>query len=403
MHRVIGENDLYFLTFGRRQEAFRATVSLEGEGRVERWDAHTGAVEALLAKARGGRTEFSVDLPARGAILVALDKARRPARLAARVRPRAQALGGAWQVTRLDPNVLLLDQAAVRFGDSPWSDPMGIFGSGAGLAAMPNVEDTIMLAHESYKIWPDWPVSLRFAFRADLSNAEQVAAWLVTEDPTALDNWRVNGLPAVLRKGEWWLDRQFAKYEVTGALRSGRNTIECQVHWRRPVVPGTMIFTPDGTELDNCYLIGDFHVERKGKNAFALAPAVPLPADPAADLAAAGLPFYIGRLRYDKTLRLAEARRGVRHILRFPRPWGDGLRVSVNGKAARDLWCEPWEADVTRLLRPGENRISVDLFSNLGNVLGLLHHVPPWSDIAHRKDGYLLRKVGLGGAPELVS
>ena len=280
---------------------------------------------------------------------------------------------------------------------------MGIFGSGSGICAVPNVEDTIALAYDLYKIWPTWPVSLRFEFGAALPHAEQVTAWLITENAAAMSDWQANGRPAPLRKGEWWLDRQFAKFDVTGLLQSGRNQLECQVHWRRPVVPGTMIFTPDGTELDNCYLVGDFDVVPKGRNAFALAPAGKLPTDPAANLVTAGLPFYAGRVRYEKTLKLPEIAKGARYVLRFPRPSGEGLRLLVNGKPVRDLWCDPWEADVTRFLHAGENQIAAELFSNVGNLLGLTHHTPPWSDIAHRQDGYRLRPLGLGGVPELIS
>jgi len=255
MHRSCGDTDLYFLTFGRKQQAFCAAVSLEGEGRVEVWDAHTGTVRPLPAEAREGRTEFTMDLSARGSVLVALDRTRRPARAAATVTPRVRTLGGAWKVTRLDSNVLLLDQAALRFWEAPWSCPMGVFGSGSGLCTVPNAEDTIALALERNMVRSEWPIYLRFEFGADLPQPHQVAAWLVTEDGLAMANW---------------------------------------------------------------------------------------------------------------------------------------------------LWCEPWEVDVTRLLQPGANRIAVELSSNLGNVLGLTHHIPPWSDVAHRKDGYLLKKLGLGGTPELL-
>ncbi len=402
MHRVLGDRDLYFLTFGRRCRSLRATVSLEGEGCIETWDAHTGAITGLPAEVQEGRTICAVDIPARGSVLLCLDRTRRPTRSRTRSEPRQQPLEGPWRVTRLDPNVLRLDRAAVRFGDSPWSPPMGLFGSGSGLAAMPNVEDTVRLAHEVYRLWPTWPISLRFEFDADLPQPERVRAWLVTEDAAALDNWRLNGrVPAPYHR-EWWLDRQFARFEFTGALRSGRNVLECRAHWRPPVVPGTTIFTVDGTELDNCYLIGDFHVVRQDRESFFLTSASPLPPDPALDLGRVGLPFYAGRLRYETSFQLPRKVRGMRYRLRLPRPWGEGLRVSVNGKRVRELWCEPWEADLTRLVRPGSNRLSVDLYTNVGNLLGMLHHVAPWSDIAHRHEEYLLRPVGLGGRPELL-
>jgi hypothetical protein len=133
-----------------------------------------------------------------------------------------------------------------------------------------------------------------------------------------------------------------------------------------------------------------------------LVPATPLPGDPKADLTRHGLPFYVGTVRYEYDLELTAEQASRRLTLAFARPGGEGLRLTVNGQAVRDLWCEPFTADCTAALHAGRNRIQVDLFTTLGNLLGYLHHKSPWVDPAHAYDRFFLRPLGLCGVPALV-
>ena len=73
-------------------------------------------------------------------------------------------MNGPWRVSRLQPNVLVLDKTRLKFYESPWTEPMGIIGGGPGLSSLPNAQDTIEMAFEKNYIWPDWPVLMRFDF-----------------------------------------------------------------------------------------------------------------------------------------------------------------------------------------------------------------------------------------------
>lgn len=400
-HRVDGPYDLYFLTFGRREKPFRAHISLEGEGALERLDAADGTIRALPGRSENGRTILELDIPARGSCLISMDR-RRPVRKAASLACKVQVkpLAGPWKVARLDSNVLLIDRCRVKCFQSPWSAPMGIAGGG-GLVSLPNAHDLLEMSFDNNYLRPSWPVYLRFEFQADLPKGAQVPCALVIEDPKTMTEFKANGRAVAVSKTDWWLDRQFRRVDLRGTVGAGLNRIDCRVNWVRPIVPGTLQFTPDGTELESVYLIGDFNITWAGAATRLVAPK-PLPSDPSTDLARHGLPFYAGTIRYEKELILPEISRGHRYILKFPRPGGEGTRLWVNGRRVRDLWCEPFEADCTAWLRRGMNRIRADLFANLGNLLGYLHHKAPWSDPAHFKSAYLLRPVGLGGCPELV-
>ncbi|MHB9023009.1 MAG: glycosyl hydrolase [Armatimonadota bacterium] len=395
-HRQIGERSLYFLTFGLAKKAFSATIELAGEGRVECWDAETGQVTEIFASVKNGRTICEATIPAGGSLLLILDRNTRPsASRAADVRPVNEPLAGPWTIERLQPNTLLLEQARVKFYESPWTFPMSIAGGGPGPLMLPNANDLIRQAIEDGHMRPDWPIRMRFDI--PVAGGALHGARFVVEDPTAMFDLQVDG--RLLAADGWWLDRQFAAYAVD-ELAPGQHAVECQTRWSLPKIPGTMRFLMDGVELENCYLVGDFNVVKRGKG-WVVTPPSALPIDPKADLAKAGLPFYTGTLRYTTKLTLPSVAAGKRYLLRFARPHGEGIRLSVNGKAVRDLWCAPFTADCTDYLRPGENVICADLVTSLGNLLAPTHHKRPWMDAGHAYEKAFLSPVGLGGVPVL--
>ncbi|MBU4212198.1 MAG: hypothetical protein L6437_10225 [Kiritimatiellae bacterium] len=401
-HRCVGEKDIYFLTFGGIKKACTAFVSLEGEGAVETWDAIQGTIHELPAQNKKGRTLFELQVPARGSQLIVLNRNRKPQTGLSSVARESvrEPLGGPWKLSRLNPNSMIIERCRVRFGQSPWSEPMGIAGGG-GIVAMPNAHDLLEQAFEKNYIWPTWPVHLRFEFKARLIDGVPPNIRLVIENSAAMTDFYCNGQPVSVTTTDWWLDRQFRTMDLKGLVVNGRNKIDCLVKWVKPIISNTLRFTPDGVELENVYLIGDFHVTCKGL-ATGIIPDALLPDDPGVNLTKRGLPFYAGTIRYEKDWTVPDIQPGRKYCLRFPCPNGDGIKLSVNGNFVRHLWCEPFEADCTAFLKPGVNRIQADIFSTLNNAVGMLHHKAPWSDSAHALAQYILRPLGMNGVPEMI-
>jgi hypothetical protein len=84
-----------------------------------------------------------------------------------------------------------------------------------------------------------------------------------------------------------------------------------------------------------------------------------------------GHPFYAHGVVYAQTFNVAAA--GARHVVSLPSWRGSVARVDVNGARAGYIAAPPWECDVTRQLKPGENRIEVLVFGTLKNTLGPHH------------------------------
>ena len=403
MHRTCGERELFFLTFGTHDQAFQATVELEGEGRVELWDAETGAQTALPAVTAQGRTTVSLEIPACASRLLVLDRGQ-PAGtvVACRTVREATPLVGPWTVTRLDPNVYVLDKAELKLDQSPWSAPMRITGTAlSACTSVPNISDSIAACIANGVQPRDVKTWVRFRFHLNGERAAAAPSWLVLDGEREFSDIRVNGQAVAMDHDAWWLDRGFRKVALQGALQPGANEIQCRLHWVKPFEDGTTRTMPDGTEPDTCFLLGEFSVDWDGHSGMSLAEARQLPADPAADLTRDGLAFYAGRVRYETTLRIAAFDPARRYVLRLAKPHGEGVRLSINGAFVKDLWGLPFEADCTTFLRPGDNGIQIDLFSTLGNTLGHFHHQAPWLDPGHGSDRFFLQPFGLGGNPGL--
>jgi hypothetical protein len=72
--------------------------------------------------------------------------------------------------------------------------------------------------------------------------------------------------------------------------------------------------------------------------------------------------------------RVAGGRQGMRAD--FQGPIGDAAVVFVNGHRAGALWCPPYRVDVTGLLQPGSNTISIQVANRAVNFMSDLTHHP---------------------------
>lgn len=84
-----------------------------------------------------------------------------------------------------------------------------------------------------------------------------------------------------------------------------------------------------------------------------------------------GLPFYSEGVAYRQTFKVADRKGSYR--LALPRWNGSVARVSVNGRDAGWITAPPYECDVTRHLRRGENEVEVTVIGTLRNTLGPHH------------------------------
>ncbi len=168
-----------------------------------------------------------------------------------------------------------------------------------------------------------------------------------------------NGQAVKPTPGAWWLDKAFGRIPLASVARVGENVVTLKAR------PFTMVH-----ELESAYLRGDF-VLRPVEKGFVIAPDQPLRLASGLGWNEQGHPFYSAGVAYRQKFEAGKP--AGRYFVGLPRWYGSVARVTVNGKPAGYISAPPWECEITKALRRGDNTIEVVVIGTLKNTLGPHH------------------------------
>ncbi|MEW6359891.1 MAG: glycosyl hydrolase [Planctomycetota bacterium] len=398
-HRIHGRQHIYFLSSKSRDKTYAARVVLPIQGEVTEWNMITGAANALPARAHGGGMALDLCFAPVGSYAFTVDTAKPiiPVSSAAYSEVGAARIGGDWAFERLHPNSFTLDTCRFRVDGGEWSAVLPIWKARrhvwneSGLKEHAGVQPWAIFA-KGIRPKP-MAVEIETAFESEVEGKK---VGLVMELP---DRWRltVNDVPVPTATSERHWDKQFGRIDISANVKKGRNTIR---------IACTYGFD---THIEDLYLVGDFGVKKISGTQYVLTDEPAKLTD--GDWGAQGYPFYAGSMRYKTTAQVSKSS-GDKFTLRLKDPKGSLFVVHVNGKA-RPVYCQPWEVDVTDLLKDGANAIAIDVIGTLRNTFGPLHHklgddlgwVGPAQFVDEKNwvDDYQLVPYGLLGGAGLVA
>jgi hypothetical protein len=214
------------------------------------------------------------------------------------------------------------------------------------------------------------PVWYRISFQAD--SVPPLVSLIV--DGFAGSEWSlfVNGGRVTAAPVRSRVDGQMKAVDITPHLHKGENLIALRL----------VVTTPTDGLLDLLKLTGDFSLAPQGDGTYRMsAPCMSLEPRPWTEQ---GYPHFSGRAVYRKRFTLPESFQGQRVFVE-PEMQDDVLEVRVNGQSAGVRLWEPYQAEITGLLKPGENTLELRVANTLVNLLERVE-----------------RPSGLAGAPRLV-
>ncbi|HMO26504.1 MAG TPA: hypothetical protein PKB10_09555, partial [Tepidisphaeraceae bacterium] len=289
-------------------------------------------------------------------------------------------------ITLHEPNVLLLDYAEWRVGDGAWQPEMEM------LRLDNAVRRSLDLPPRGGRIPQPWTdpgdppiltdVQLRFRFR----NESPINTPKLAIESTKNLLIRLDGRPVRPRVDGWWVDESIHTIPLR-SLSPGEHELVLTILFSRK------------TDLEWCYLLGDFGVRLAGRHATLT---VPLRTLAWGDWTTQGLPFYAGNVTYHATLPPGDAGRVI-----FPKFRNPLLSVQIDRKPASRIAFAPFAVPIDASNQ--ERRFDITAFGNRANAFGCVHHsneaitwVGPgaWRSTGTEwQDSYVLKRMGVLAAP----
>jgi len=359
--RQLADGELLFLVNTSAQQASAGTIVSSAKS-IERWNPESGKTSPYAFAPRAGGVSAEFALPPAGSLLLLL--ATRPGASAPPVAgAKTIVASGGPEIRRAEPNVLTLDFVDVTAGGQTrrnmycYDAAQFVFKQGG--EPRNRWESAVQFGDELLK--REFAANSGFAasYHFALEQAVPANLTLVVERPD-LYSISCNGKPVAAQPGAWWLDRAFGVIDLSRAAQIGANTVTIQA-----------ARLTNFHELEPAYLRGDFRLRATG-DGFVVVPDAPLTLGRWNEQ---GHPLYAAGVTYREKFNLP-AIDGT-FAVSAPKWYGSVARVRVNGVDAGPIGWAPWESDVTKHLRRGENIIELTVIGTLKNTLGPHHGNPP--------------------------
>ena len=380
----------------------KLTVNMPGKGQVQEWDAQTGEVFLADAEAVGDGVVIRTEMPGNGSRVFVVDpnsdKKLETRKKFTEIRSEKVELDK-WPILRDEPNAFPLDVAEYSVDGGEWQGPLEI------LKLDRAVRDAAGLRHRGGQMVQPWaqvtppeakvvPVSLRYKFDAEV--IPDGPCHLVIEEP---EKYRImlNGNELMADEDEgWWIDNSFRRIRVAPwLLNKGANELILETD-----------YAPTHG-LEALYLTGEFGFRWDSTRGVI----TELPKTLAlGNWVDQGFACYSSGISYVTEIQ-PKLEDGQRLFLELPAWEGVLVKVRLNGQLAGTIAWPPYEMDVTDALKPGSNRLEIEVMSSRRNLLGPLHlteKYPPWTGSAQFyttgdqwTDDYISVSYGLMEAPVL--
>lgn len=374
-------------------------IRLQGHWQVMHLETMTGTTHPLPSRIESDETVINWDFSAHGHLLLHLEtRPHQPSPNNGTEAPEQSEwlevarLSSPQPVTLSEPNVMLLDRAEYRLNDEPWqaiSEVLRVDNLLRKRLGFPLKMDALAQPWTvSTPPEPTHSVSLRFSIESQV-RVEDVQ--LALEDANSAELW-LDGIRLENTANGFWVDESIQTLPLP-VLEVGTHLLEI----RRPY--------DAMTNLEWCYLLGDFGVEVHGARARLTAPIRELHWG---DWTRQGLPFYAGNVTYHATLEQADHTLTV-EVAHFNTPL---MSVKLDGQPLGKIAFAPYRLELHNAVA-GTRHLEITAFGNRVNAFGAIHNADnntvwfgpdAWRSEDDRwSEEYQLKPMGVLVAPRLLT
>ncbi|MCC5929550.1 MAG: hypothetical protein JJU28_09920 [Cyclobacteriaceae bacterium] len=368
----LDDGEILFIANINDSLSFQSTLVAEGN-EVIYLDPMQGKIYSYPAKMQNGKLIFDIDLePVESALFFISRRAlsdlhEKPQKKNPLREKRMDKL----VIQREQPNTLTLDYADFEIADKKWK----------GLYLLHGVDSAFRM--HGFAHGNPWHRAVQYKQRIierdtfTTGTGYKVTFDIITEslNNEALSNvkaviergnlWavKINGKEVLPEAGEWWLDRDFEVFNIGPYMKNGNNRLEVAIN------PMSV-----HAELEPVYILGDFSLQNEEKG-WKLTPAAALKTG---DWTTQGMPMYSGEVSYSTTWQLsAEEKEKMDVCFVQLNDWqGILATVKVNDADAGIIGWPPYNIEINKYLKSGENSITITVFGSLKNMMGPHHDGP---------------------------
>ena len=373
--RILADGQVLFLANSSLSEQLNGSLKTNGKDALE-MNTLTGKVSGYQHKITQEDIYLSYSIPPAGSLLLFISDTKMseyPIPLKPQNFVTVQS-ATPLKVTRNEENVLMIDFCDTKIGNEITKDL-----------------NTYYAADKVYKYYGfrngnPWNTSVQFrkniidrdtfglttgfsaTYHFTIKGKFDISAIKAVVERTSLWTVTVNDIEVKPEDGQWWLDRSFGIFNIGSVIKTGDNTI-------------TLKASPMKihAEIEPVYILGSFSANpaEKGWNIEA-----PAKTYSAGSWKTQGMPFYSRGVTYSKEFNIDNS--DGKWEIALGNWYGTVAEVSVNGQQATVIAFPPYHSDITGLIKPGLNKIEVNVIGSLKNLLGPHHNNPkpgfvsPW-------------------------
>lgn len=369
----------------------RIRIRIRGEYHALLWDTMTGEIAPIASACRDGWTEIWRTVHMHDSLLLRLlpgAQHEAPAEAEQAVPAHRLQTPPLAELTLEEPNALLLDTARWRMDNGPLQGPMELLKLDNTCRELLGIPRRAKHVAQPYALAPDTPRHRLELIFSITSEVEGLPAQLALED-AASTRIVLNGEEVPSAVQGYYVDKAIERVALP-PLRQGENLLSLTAPFGRR------------TNLEWCYLLGDFGVRVNGS-------AATLTARPHqvgyGSIVHQGYPFYTGNFTYRFSVS-----GGGRLRIRVPKYRAALMAVSVDGVFAGRIICAPYTV-TTPPLPDGDHTVEIRCFGLRQNGFGQVHHEPGvyfyQNSNSWRSEGdlwldeYQLRPMGILKRPEI--
>jgi hypothetical protein len=365
--RKLADGQLVFLVNSSLSEEVNGTFKTTGSDAVE-LNTLTGEQQGYANQTDGNRVSIGFSLPPAGSLLLFIPMVSTggiPKPVQA-VKYTKMEQTSPLRVTRNEDNALMIDFCDLLLGNESSKD-IHVFTAADKIYKFHGFKNgnpwntsvqfkTNIVDRDTFGVRSGFTVAYHFTVMGKFDYSSIKA---VVERPQ-LWNVELNGREIKPEEGKWWLDRNFSVFNIGTLVKEGENTITLKVSPMKI-----------HAEVEPVYVLGNFSVEPAAKGFVIRTPQTILSKG---SWLSQGLPFYSHGITYSKEFTVEKPE--GKYAIALGDWKGTIAEVRVNGQPSGVIGFPPYQAEITGMIKPGINKVDIEIIGSNRNLLGPHHNKP---------------------------